>query len=128
VPIPLVNQRGYRLSIQIIQICGFNVAIIAGLFSLAATRLLGRRYGLWVAIVAIAVYTLLVAQDLRSSAPPSWAASRSWPTRSGGSERATGLAWVDALDLRLALISVDAQHGPAQAILDRLAARCCAQT
>jgi competence protein ComEC len=45
---------------HIIAISGFNVGIIAGLFSLAATRLFGRRYGLWVAVAGIAAYTLLV--------------------------------------------------------------------
>jgi competence protein ComEC len=45
-----------------------------------------------------------------------------------GSERATGAAWVEALDPRLALISVGARYGPAQAILDRLAGRAILRT
>ncbi len=39
---------------------GFNVSIIAGLFSLVAARLCERRHGAWIAIVGIAAYTLLV--------------------------------------------------------------------
>ncbi len=39
---------------HIIAISGFNIAIIAGLFSVAATRLFGRRYGAWIAIAGIA--------------------------------------------------------------------------
>ena len=45
-----------------------------------------------------------------------------------GSERATGAAWVEALDPRAALISVDVRRGPAQAILDRLAGRAILRT
>jgi beta-lactamase superfamily II metal-dependent hydrolase len=45
-----------------------------------------------------------------------------------GSERATGAEWVQALDPRLALISVDAKHGPAQVVLDRLAGRAIQRT
>jgi beta-lactamase superfamily II metal-dependent hydrolase len=40
-----------------------------------------------------------------------------------GSERATGVDWVEALAPRLALISVGARYGPAQPVLDRLAGR-----
>jgi beta-lactamase superfamily II metal-dependent hydrolase len=45
-----------------------------------------------------------------------------------GSERATPAAWVEALDPHLALISVDAQSGPAPQILDRLAGRAILRT
>jgi len=46
----------------------------------------------------------------------------------GGSERATGAAWVEALDPRLALLSASARYGPAPAILDRLAGRAILRT
>jgi hypothetical protein len=39
------------------------------------------------------------------------------------SEHATGASWVDAMNPCLALISVGARYGPAQAIADRLAGR-----
>jgi beta-lactamase superfamily II metal-dependent hydrolase len=45
-----------------------------------------------------------------------------------GSERATGIAWVEALDPRLALISVGVHYGPAPQILDRLAGRAVLRT
>jgi competence protein ComEC len=45
-----------------------------------------------------------------------------------GSERATGVEWVEALDPRLALISADARYGPAQAVLERLAGRAILRT
>jgi beta-lactamase superfamily II metal-dependent hydrolase len=45
-----------------------------------------------------------------------------------GSERAAGAEWVEALDPRLALISVGARYGPAQPILDRLAGRAALRT
>jgi predicted membrane metal-binding protein len=41
-------------------ICGFNIGIIAGLFTLGFTRLLGRRWGTVAAILGVIIYTLLV--------------------------------------------------------------------
>lgn len=48
---------------HIIAISGFNVAILAGLFSGVFTRLLGRKWGALVAIAAISVYTIFVGED-----------------------------------------------------------------
>jgi competence protein ComEC len=45
---------------HIIAISGFNIGIIAGLFTLAFTRLLGRRWGAVAAILGISLYTILV--------------------------------------------------------------------
>ena len=45
---------------HIIAISGFNIAILAGLFSSISTRILGRKWGALIAIVAISGYTLLV--------------------------------------------------------------------
>ena len=56
-PRSLRAEKKHRLCFDI---CGFNIAIIAGLFSVAATRLFGRRHGAWVAIAGIATYTVLV--------------------------------------------------------------------
>ena len=48
---------------HIIAISGFNIAILAGLFSSIFTRLLGKKWGALVAILAIASYTILVGGD-----------------------------------------------------------------
>jgi competence protein ComEC len=48
---------------HIIAISGFNIAILAGLFSGAFTRLLGRKWGALVAISAISAYTIFVGGD-----------------------------------------------------------------
>jgi competence protein ComEC len=45
---------------HIIAISGFNLAIIAGLFSSLSVRLVGRRYAAWFSTAAIALYTLFV--------------------------------------------------------------------
>ena len=45
---------------HIIAISGFNIGIIAGLFTLAFSRLLGRRWGAVAAILGIGLYTVLV--------------------------------------------------------------------
>jgi len=45
---------------HIVAISGFNIAIIAGIFSSIANRLFGTQRGAIVAILAIAIYTLLV--------------------------------------------------------------------
>jgi competence protein ComEC len=45
---------------HIIAISGFNIAILAGLFVLLFSRLLGQRKGAVVAVIGITVYTLLV--------------------------------------------------------------------
>lgn len=48
---------------HIIAISGFNIAILAGLFSGVFTRLLGRKWGALAAVIAIAVYAVLVGGD-----------------------------------------------------------------
>jgi competence protein ComEC len=48
---------------HIIAISGFNIAILAGLFSLIFSRLFGSRRGAVVAVLAIAFYTLLVGAE-----------------------------------------------------------------
>ncbi len=48
---------------HIIAISGFNIAILAGLFSGISTRLLGRRWGSLVAITAVTYYSILVGGD-----------------------------------------------------------------
>jgi competence protein ComEC len=60
--IPVALQEAYKRTgtAHIIAISGFNIAILAGLFSILFTRLLGRWRGLVVAGLAIAFYTLLV--------------------------------------------------------------------
>jgi competence protein ComEC len=45
---------------HIIAISGFNIAILANLFSILFTRLLGRRWGALAAFIAIGLYSLLV--------------------------------------------------------------------
>jgi competence protein ComEC len=45
---------------HIIAISGFNIAIIAGLFTTAFSRLLGRKWGAVAAILGIVLYTILV--------------------------------------------------------------------
>jgi competence protein ComEC len=44
-------------------ICGFNISIIAGLFTLAFSRILGRRWGVVVAILGVIIYTVLVGSS-----------------------------------------------------------------
>lgn len=48
---------------HIIAISGFNITIVAGLFSALFGRVLGRRRGAFVAVVGIGVYTILVGAD-----------------------------------------------------------------
>jgi len=48
---------------HIIAISGFNIAILAGLFSSIFTRLMGRKWGALTAITAITGYTILVGAD-----------------------------------------------------------------
>ena len=48
---------------HIIAISGFNIAILAGLFTSLFTRLLGRKWGALTAITAISIYTILVGAD-----------------------------------------------------------------
>jgi len=48
---------------HIIAISGFNIAILAGLFTGVFTRLLGRKWGALVAIAAISAYTIFVGGD-----------------------------------------------------------------
>ncbi|MBG0770633.1 MAG: ComEC/Rec2 family competence protein, partial [Anaerolineaceae bacterium] len=48
---------------HIIAISGFNIAILAGLFTGITTRLLGRKWGPWIALVGISGYTVLVGAE-----------------------------------------------------------------
>ena len=48
---------------HIIAISGFNIAILAGIFSSSFTRVLGRKWGTLTALGAIAGYTILVGAD-----------------------------------------------------------------
>jgi len=48
---------------HIIAISGFNIAILAGLFSSLFSRLMGRKWGALAAILAIAGYTVLVGAE-----------------------------------------------------------------
>ncbi len=48
---------------HIIAISGFNIAILAGLFSGVFTRLFGRKWGALIAVFAISVYTVFVGGD-----------------------------------------------------------------
>lgn len=60
--IPADLQQAYKNTgtAHIIAISGFNIAIIAGLFVLLFSRLLGRRKGAVVSIAGIVLYTILV--------------------------------------------------------------------
>ena len=48
---------------HVIVISGFNIAIVAGLLMLVGTRAFGKHRAVWMAIVGIALYTLLVGAD-----------------------------------------------------------------
>mgnify|MGYP001137942509 CR=1 FL=1 len=58
-------QEAFRLTgtTHIIAISGFNIAILAGLFSGISTRLLGRKWGAFTSIAAISAYTVMVGAD-----------------------------------------------------------------
>ncbi len=60
--IPADLQQAYKNTgtAHIIAISGFNIAIIAGLFVAAFSRLLGRRKGAIAAVAGIAIYTVMV--------------------------------------------------------------------
>jgi competence protein ComEC len=63
--IPQSVQEAFRLTgtSHIIVISGFNITIIAGLFTLLFSRLLGERKGAVVAALGIIIYTLLVGAN-----------------------------------------------------------------
>ncbi|MFZ2098857.1 MAG: ComEC/Rec2 family competence protein [Anaerolineales bacterium] len=63
--IPQAVQEAFRLTgtSHIIVISGFNITIIAALFALLFSRLLGRRKGAMVAALGIILYTLLVGAN-----------------------------------------------------------------
>jgi competence protein ComEC len=63
--IPQKVQEAFRLTgtSHIIVISGFNITIIAGLFTFLFSRLLGRRKGAVVAAIGIIFYTLLVGAN-----------------------------------------------------------------
>jgi competence protein ComEC len=48
---------------HIIAISGFNITILAGLLMTVFSRMLGRRFGPWAAVVGIALYTVLVGAE-----------------------------------------------------------------
>lgn len=48
---------------HIIAISGFNIAIIAAVFVAVFSRILGKRYGAILAVIAISIYTILVGAD-----------------------------------------------------------------
>ncbi len=58
-------QEAFRVTgtTHIIAISGFNIAILAGLFSSIFTRFFGRVWGALISIAAISAYTLLVGGD-----------------------------------------------------------------
>ena len=58
-------QNAFRVTgmTHIIAISGFNITILAGLFSNIFTRLLGHRSGALAAVIAISCYTLMVGAD-----------------------------------------------------------------
>lgn len=60
--IPQTVQQAFRVTgtSHIIAISGFNITIVAGMFSVVFARLLGRRKGAIAAALGIAFYTLLV--------------------------------------------------------------------
>ena len=62
-PVPL--DAAFRLSAtsHIIAISGFNIALLAGLLLRLAVPLAGPRWTVWIAVVTIALYTLLVGAD-----------------------------------------------------------------
>jgi competence protein ComEC len=72
---------------HIIAISGFNMAIIAGLFTLAFSRLLGRRWGIFAAMLGLGLYTALVgasASVLRAAIMGSFAlVARQFGRRTG---------------------------------------------
>ncbi len=55
-------QEAFRVTgtTHIIAISGFNMAVLAGLFSGIFTRLFGRRWGVFTAVIGIILYTVLV--------------------------------------------------------------------
>jgi competence protein ComEC len=55
-------QEAFRVTgtTHIIAISGFNMAVLAGLFSGIFTRILGRRWGVFTAVIGIVLYTILV--------------------------------------------------------------------
>jgi competence protein ComEC len=63
--IPQAVQEAFRLTgtSHIIVISGFNITIIAALFAILFSRLLGRRKGAIIAAIAIILYTLLVGAN-----------------------------------------------------------------
>jgi hypothetical protein len=62
------------------------MAIVAGLFAGLFGRLLGRRKGAVAAVIAIALYTVLVGPTRRWCGQLSWAGWESLLLRSGGAK------------------------------------------
>jgi competence protein ComEC len=60
IPDPVTDAFRDSGTSHIIAISGFNMAIVAGLFAVLASRWLGRRRGALAALLAIVLYTLLV--------------------------------------------------------------------
>jgi len=59
-PADLMEDFSATGTTHIIAISGFNITIIAGIFSGLSRRLVGRRYATWVAVAGIVLYTVLV--------------------------------------------------------------------
>ena len=78
---------------HIIAISGFNIAIIAGLFVLLFSRLLGERKGAIAAILGIRSTPCWWGPPPRWCAPPSWAGWRSSPGRSAAA-RTASIRWL----------------------------------
>jgi competence protein ComEC len=60
IPADLMDDFATTGTTHIIVISGFNITIIAGIFSGIARRLFGQRRAIWIAVAGVVVYTILV--------------------------------------------------------------------
>ncbi len=60
IPRGLTEQFNATGTSHIVAISGFNIAIVAGVLMLVGTRAVGKRRATWIALIGIALYTLLV--------------------------------------------------------------------
>jgi len=60
IPADLMDDFAATGTTHIIVISGFNITIVAGIFSGIARRLFGQRRAVWVAVAGVVVYTILV--------------------------------------------------------------------
>ncbi len=63
IPAPVVQAFQDSGTSHIIAISGFNISIIAGIFAVMFGKMLGKRRGALAALIAIALYTLLVGAE-----------------------------------------------------------------